>query len=105
MSWDITLEERKWVDVKVANIGNYTYNVSKMYVEAMGESLSYFDGLKAIDAVELLAKGFCEMRDNPDKYKTMNPENGWGNYEGALKYLEDLLNACVENPNTIIHVC
>lgn len=104
MSWDITLEERKMVDVEVADIGNYTWNVSKMYVEAIGHSLSYFDGKKAFESVDLLAKGFCEMRDHPDKYKAMNPENGWGNYEGALKYLKSLLNACVENPDATINV-
>jgi hypothetical protein len=104
MSWDITLTEKKCVDVEVSDVGNYTYNVSKMYGEAMGETLSYFHDMKAIDAIDLLYKGVIEMENNPDKYKSMNPENGWGNYEGALEYLKELLNACVKNPNATIQV-
>jgi hypothetical protein len=104
MSWDITLTEKQWADVEVAEIGNYTYNVSKMYVVAIGKSISDFHGMKAIDAVDILSKGYTEMRDNPEKYKAMNPENGWGNYEGALAYLGSLLDACVENPNSTIQV-
>lgn len=104
MSWDITVKERQWVNVEVADVGNYTCNVSKMYVEAMGVSLSHFNGMNAIDAVELLSKGYTEMIKNPEKYKEMNPENGWGDYEGALEYLKKLLDACVNNPNGTIDV-
>ncbi|PLR99586.1 hypothetical protein [Bacillus sp. T33-2] len=104
MSWDITLIEKKLVEFEVADIGNYTYNVSKMYGAAMGKTMSDFHGMEAFNAVDILSKGFCEMRDNPEKYKAMNPSNGWGNYEGALQYLEKLLLACIENPNSIINV-
>lgn len=78
MSWDITVREKQWVDVEVADIGNYTCNVSNMYYDAMGVSLSYFNGMRAIDAVDLLSKGYTVMLNDPSKYKEMNPENGWG---------------------------
>ena len=104
MSWDIRLTEEKLVEVEVADIGNYTCNVSPMYVDAMGVSLSYFDGKAAKDCVKLLAQGVKNMLDDPDKYLAMEPENGWGHYEGALRYLSKLMNACIENPNATIEV-
>ena len=102
MSWDIRLTEEKLVEVEVADIGNYTWNVSPMYVDAMGVSLSYFDGKLAKDCVRLLAQGVANMVDDPDKYLAMEPDNGWGHYDGALRYLHNLLNACIENPNATI---
>ena len=104
MSWDIRLIEEKLVEVEVAEVGNYTCNVSPMYGDAMGVSLSYFDGKAAKDCVRLLSQGVANMVDDPDKYLAMEPENGWGHYTGALKYLHNLLNACIENPNATIEV-
>lgn len=105
MGYSISLTEKQYVDVEVADIGNYTYNVSKMYREAMnGNSLSDFDGMKAGEAIELLRIGYADMVKNPEKYKLMNPENGWGNYEGAKKYLGRLLTACCDNPDATIDV-
>ena len=104
MSWDIRLTEAKLVEVEIADIGNYTCNVSPMYVGAMGVSLSYFDGKTAKDCVRLLSQGVANMVDDPGKYLAMEPDNGWGHYTGALKYLHNLLNACIENPNATIEV-
>jgi hypothetical protein len=34
----------------------------------------------------------------------MNPANGWGDYDGALEYLRDLLIACAAHPKAEIHI-
>ena len=105
MGYGISLTEKRYVTVEVAEVGNYTYNVSGMYREAMdGNSLSDFDGMVASEAISLLRKGYADMVNNPEKYELMNPENGWGNYDGAKKYLGRLLEACYENPDAIIEV-
>ncbi|WP_240416463.1 hypothetical protein [Paenibacillus periandrae] len=104
MSWDISLKQKEMLDVEVADIGNYTYNVSKMYVEAMGQSLSAFNGVNAGESTLLLRQCVEEMISNPEKYKAMNPPNGWGNYEGALAYVQKLLHECEKNPNSTIEV-
>jgi hypothetical protein len=104
MSWDISLTEKQCVDVEIAEVGNYTYNVSKMYVEAMGTSLNPLHGKKASEIIETLKTGVKNMKEDPEKYKAMNPSNGWGDYEGALMYLETFLAACEENPNATVEV-
>ncbi|MFJ5625436.1 hypothetical protein ACIQD3_22665 [Peribacillus loiseleuriae] len=104
MSWDISLTAKRLVDVEVGDIGNYTYNVSKMYRVAMGISLSELDGQKATDVIPMIRKGVDEMLANPEKYRAMNPPNGWGSYEGALDYIQKLLHECEKNPDSIIRV-
>jgi hypothetical protein len=42
------------------------------------------------------------MKEDSEHYIKMNPSNKWGNYKGALKVLEDLYNACVENTHATI---
>lgn len=105
MSWDIDLVINTGIkDKMVENVGNYTWNVSPMYTEALGYTLSELDGEKAKSVVGELQQGYMRMLDNPQKYKKMNPPNGWGDYEGALKYLRDLIVACQENPDCKIDI-
>lgn len=33
-----------------------------------------------------------------------DPDNGWGDYKGALEYLEKLLTACKNHPRATIRV-
>ena len=69
---------------------NYTSNVSPMWTAAIGENLGdLIDRLpRAGDLVPHVRRGVAAMRADPERYRAMNPENGWGDYEGALAYLE-----------------
>ncbi len=104
MSWDITLTEKQWEDIEIADIGSYTYNVSKMYKKAMDKTMGDFHGECAKDILETIVKGYQHMVSNPEEYIKLNPENGWGNYYGAMEYLAKLINACDRNPNAIVNV-
>ncbi|MGG3890308.1 hypothetical protein [Metabacillus fastidiosus] len=101
---DSVYERNSEVDMVVAIIGNYTYNVSKMYTKAMNKTISEFHGMKASVAIPILENGIKNMTANAAEYKKLNPANGWGNYEGALSYMSRLLLACGENPNATIDV-
>lgn len=110
MSYDISL----YVTVDVggpepveycpASIGNYTSNVAPMWTEALGHSLSDLADANAGDSLPALQQAVAAMEADPDKYRAMNPGNGWGNYEGALDYLRDLRDACAAYPNATIHI-
>ncbi|MCK4328297.1 hypothetical protein KAX02_00485 [candidate division WOR-3 bacterium] len=106
MSWSVYLtintgaEERKVVD-----IGNYTYNVSPMYMKAMGITISDLDGKKCSEVIPILRKGVLHMTENPRIHKAMNPPNGWGKYETALEFLEMIYKECINNPKCKIEVC
>ncbi len=99
MSYDISLMINTGLEeVEVVEVGNYTYNVSPMYYDSMGMGLNSFNDMKCTDAIPILKKGIESLQSNPAKYKEMNPNNGWGNYEGALEYIRNLHDKCVRNP-------
>lgn len=104
MSWGVYLviftgkEERI-----IADVGNYTHNVSPMYHKAMGITLSNLKNMNCGDAI--LEKGIKAMKENRKEYEKLNPKNGCGNYEGALDFLCRILEACKENPLCKISVC
>jgi hypothetical protein len=105
MSYDITLNINTGIeDYPVADCGNYTYNISGMHEKAMGYRLSQLNGKSVKDIIPILREGIKQMQDNPEVYKAMNPENGWGNYEGALAYLQTILDNAVKHPATFLDV-
>jgi len=63
------------------------------------------NGIKtASQLIEPLRKGISAMKADPDRYETYNSPNGWGTYANFLPWLEELLKACEENPNTRVRV-
>lgn len=90
--------------VTVHDVGNYTSNVSGMWTKALGFPLADLDGRLAADAIPDLRRAAWAMANNPDTYRAMNPENGWGDYEGARDYLVQLLEGCLAHPKTTIGV-
>lgn len=39
-----------------------------------------------------------------DELREMNPENGWGDAEGAVTYLWDIQRMCERHPNGYLHI-
>lgn len=60
--------------------------------------------MKASDIEQKLSEGLKELVDNPEKYKEYNPENGWGSYEGLVKFGQNYLEAVKAYPDSIIEV-
>lgn len=58
--------------------------------------------IKAKDITELVKKGLKKLKAKPDYYKKYNPENGWGSYEGLVKFVEEYLEALEEYPDAIV---
>jgi hypothetical protein len=94
----------------VFELGNYTSNVAPMWGKALQaasgpEWLSDLNGrVVDEDLVATLYAARNHMQNCADEYRAMNPENGWGNYEGALEYLERLLLGCRLHPGAVIYV-
>lgn len=59
---------------------------------------------RAGELVEGLEVGLQQLQTKPDYFKTFNPENGWGTYEGLLKVVTDYLAACKHFPNACLYV-
>ena len=100
MGWSIHIGEDEGV--------NYTHNTNRMIREAGIPDWPYnfLDHIQddgcAGDMIEPLCKAICNMLKDPEKYKEMNPANGWGNYKSLLTVLMELVVLCAENPSASV---
>ena len=105
MSLDVTLTAVRPTQVFEANI---THNLNKMAQEAgIYQHLWHPDELgitKAVQLIEPLRAGLALMRSDPERFKKLNPENWWGDYDIFINWIERYLNACVANPDAEVSV-
>jgi len=109
MSWDFGMEVDVGGDCPISLGGgyddfraNYTYNVSPMFYEAfkglLDEGINGLHGMLGKDARPMIETAIRRMQAAPKKYQKWNPDNGWGNYEGALNLLCILRGWCIAAP-------
>lgn len=60
--------------------------------------------IRASDIVEILKNGLEALKRYPDTYKKLNPENGWGSYEGLVACIDRYIYACEKDTNAIVEV-
>jgi hypothetical protein len=100
MSLDVFLIEVKPTRIYTSNI---THNLGEMAEQCgLYEALWRPEELSAKyarDLIDPIQKGLELLRSDPERFKTFNPENGWGDYDGLVKFAENYLRACTENPN------
>ena len=58
----------------------------------------------ASEILPIIESGFADMEARPEYYKQFNPENGWGNYDIFIRWIEIYINACREYPDAIVEV-
>ena len=100
MSLDVSLRATRVVDVYEDNI---THNLAKM-AEAAGLYMPLWRPEEltirsAEDLIPLLTEGLAKLTADPDKFKALSPENGWGSYEGLARFVAKYLHACQESPD------
>lgn len=79
---------------------NYTWNVAPMWYAAIPDSgIRAHYGMTGRQALEPLRRIREYMEDHRNELLMLNPENGWGDYYGALQFVTDLINASVRNPD------
>lgn len=72
---------------------NYTSNVAPMWRLAMPDTdgIAGMDGMLVKDAAESLRSGIAQMEKDPERFRELNPENGWGDFDRQLEALRQLL--------------
>jgi hypothetical protein len=102
MSYDVSF----FVTERVGDELNYTYNCATMFYLALeGDGgLRGLDGVTGADAAISLSRAVKKMKDWPDAFRALNPPNGWGDYDGALQFLERLLQNCLSHPTAKIRI-
>lgn len=88
---------------------NYTGNCSQMWDEAGIEIRKYAyrddeHAAKAKNLIPDLERAVTTMRDDPERFRAMEPENRWGSYGGALAFISSILAACREYPEALVYV-
>jgi hypothetical protein len=103
MGYDISLHIHTGKSMtEVLDLGNYTYNVSKMYYKAIPGGIKSLHGKSAGESAPIIKAAISDMESNPEEYEKLNPENGWGDYNGAIRFLKDLIPGMEEHPATTV---
>jgi hypothetical protein len=88
--------------------GNITHNLNKMAKEAgIYRELWRPDEIginKARELIAPLTDGLFLLKNEPSRFMKLNPDNGWGNYEDLVEFVEDYLSACVLYPEAEVSV-
>ena len=102
MSLDIYLTAVIETEVVSKNI---THNVSGMWTEAgIYNSLYNSAGKRAKEVLPNLEVGLALMKAYPERFKKHSAKNGWGTYEQAVPWLEDLIEQFWKYPDGKIDV-
>jgi hypothetical protein len=54
--------------------------------------------------IPILEKGLEKLLADPEEYKSFNPANGWGDYEGLVTFVENYLESCRQYPDAEVEV-
>lgn len=105
MSLDVYLKAVRPVSIYD---GNITHNLGPMAREAgIYTHLWRPDEIgitKAGELIQPLAHGLVLLTDEPERFKAHNPPNGWGSYEGLVRFVGAYLAACIEAPDADVEV-
>jgi hypothetical protein len=105
MSLDVYLTAVRRTEVHWSNI---THNLGAMAREAgIYMHLWRPDDIgisKAFELIGPLKDGLKILKRDPERFKKLNAENGWGTYEQFVPFVEEYLRACVDNPDAKVSI-
>lgn len=85
---------------------NMTWNLRPMFAAVNdGNGPQEWDGKSARDIAAILTLTLAAFDAEPDRFRAMNPPNGWGTFEGAREFAQEVLSACLNAPNAVVRVC
>lgn len=59
---------------------------------------------RARHIVPLLFDALHVLRGAPERFRPLQPDNGWGSYHGFVTWIDAYAKACLENPDALIRV-
>jgi hypothetical protein len=86
--------------------GNVTHNLGKM-ADAAGVYQPMWRPEEipvthARDLLPLLSDGLTALAETPIYFQTFNPANGWGSYDGLVRFVREYRDACHFHPSARI---
>lgn len=85
---------------------NITHNLGKM-----ADAAGIYDAMWRPDEhgmtharhlIEPLSAGLERLRADPAKFREHNPSNGWGDYDGLVRFTSEYLDACRQYPEATV---
>lgn len=76
----------------------------RQWSEAEALSSQYVAEVRAHHLIVTIRLGLDRLRGDPQRYQALDPENGWGNYEGLVRFTADYLAACEKHPDAMVRV-
>lgn len=58
----------------------------------------------AAQLIEPLTAGLAFLKATPDHFRSFNPANGWGDYDGLVDFVAAYLAACKAHPTATVSV-
>ena len=100
MSWSLHLDGAEDFE---SPVDGHTYNLNAMWRLAgvIKDQPYELNGEMATTIGIRAAKGLLRAVTKPDEFRALNPENGWGDFEGFVEVLTRLAIACADNPESI----
>jgi len=86
------------------DVADPTYNLAPLWREAFDDErgIRMLNGAVASSATHVLRLGIERMLAQPERYRKLEPANGWGDYEGAVDVLQRLLTKCQAYPKATV---
>jgi hypothetical protein len=113
MSYDVSFRrsvENEEGELYLNEDFNMTSNVNPMYHAAgvgLGDPdfwIGYLDKKTAVEVLDKVRPVYAYMLTHTDEMKALEPENGWGDYESALRFLKEIIATCLDHPECFVEV-
>lgn len=86
MSWDIGISVNGY-QLEGCSY-NYTHNCNQMMREANFNWVYDLDGKLVADTVDNFKMMLSNLKADPERFRAMNPVNGWGSYDSLVELWE-----------------
>lgn len=104
--WNCTHNVNRHIEAALTDIGYVLplyegNNILHAAVAGDPRRVAWFDVLDGMDGPsgqKYLKDILDQLKKFPVEYKKLDPENGWGDYDGLCKVLEEMINRVPEYP-------
>jgi hypothetical protein len=105
MSYDVYLEldDKTGFDTQYVWERNHTSNTAGMW-RAAGCDIAAFDGKRATELGPAAARAIAAIVTEPEKYRPMEPRNGWGSLPSTVHFLIAIWEACTDWPEATVRI-
>lgn len=93
-------------DVGIGNDSyNYTYNLAKLFHEHIPGGIYGLKGMTGAKASKIVNAALSEIKARPEaELDAYNAANGWGDWRGAVQFLEGIAASCSDHPRKKVRV-